>query len=199
VARIRVGDIEIDGDRVRIGGQEMGAPRPVAPPPAADAPPFPFPGSPRALGIAGAVVALAGLGLTLRPGAPPGIAGFVLGGGALIPFGVGLLVLAVLKRRALAQQAAQLRIAAERRLEPVLAQVRQALAGEGRDHTFEWIVARTRALEADVARALGLLRDRRQVLEELDTDTGDFYYVLAAPEPPAGGSLDDRLRALEKR
>lgn len=210
MARLRVGDIEIDGSNVTIGGvPQIPAAAPAKPgvaiaktattalakppaPPAADGldglASFPIGhrlliGGGGGLAIAAAAVVSATQAVTAAP---------------LLVSGVGAVVVGLLKRRALRRRnAARARAEAEElggyatRLRPLLGEAKH-------EQTVEWIAERAGLPEATVVRTLVFMRDRDEIVEELNTETGEWYYgaPLALPAPPRG--LDERLAALEQ-
>ena len=211
MAKIRVGDIEIDGSQISIGGRQVtaqssthivitNAPAPVAqtPPHAlATTPPAPkndlakLPGRP-------ALWVLAGLSLfafsTLF---------------ATIPYfmylGLGLSVMGVMKNRALREEARQLTQQAQQRqlqleaaLAPTLEKLRRALADATATLTVEQLGQRVRLPQPELLRGLVCLRDQGEVTEDLDTESGEWVYSLVRRQLPPQ-DLDARLAALEEQ
>ena len=188
-----MGDIEIDGNNVRIGGAptaavprsmvgEVGLRHRTAPPPGGIFQVLrKLPISPRTLGAAG--LSMAGLGasgllLTVEALAP---IAFLTRGIVLIPMGVGVAVLGALKRGAgrtpLSPSVERADIATEDNVRTLT----RLLATHDRTHTVEWIISRLGWHHDDVVRALAWLRDRDELAEELDPDSGQFYYVATRP------------------
>jgi hypothetical protein len=226
VARLRVGDIEIDGNQVRIGGREMTPAQP------ADKAPV-HPGSTALVRSSGtALASRQSTSLAPKPETPQtlarlpgsdglwmggglalavlGLCAFVLGGsfdivsyffhgGILIPMGLGLAYMGYLKRvghRTL-QAEAQARDDAE--LGEPMQRIRGLLeAPPEREPTIEKVAARLGLPEATVVRALVRLRDRGEVKEELGLDTGEWFYVLVPPGEEGPRDLDARLAKLER-
>ncbi|MGM0577942.1 MAG: hypothetical protein ACQEXJ_19605 [Myxococcota bacterium] len=209
MARLRVGDIEIDGDRVTIHGDQgasAGSPavphRSVRDAPSDGASLAAIPGSPRVLTVAGASVALLGVVWMVLTPESSGLFRYVLSGGALTFFGLGAAVLGVAKHLTRRRLAAELDRAERRRLEPVRARLRHELGDEATVNTVEHLVARTGFSEADIVRALRWMREAGDVREELNLDTGEWYYVLGdegAADSLRVGDLDERAMALEER
>jgi hypothetical protein len=231
MARLRVGDIEIDGSSVSIGG----VPQIPAAPSAA-------PGTALAVtthagpGTAVAVVSRTGPGtaLTAAPkptalaSAPPAAEGLdalatfpighraLIGGGALLVVaalfllvalqavigaplvftGLGAMTLGVLKQRALARRAAASAEDEERELADHAARLRPLLLEAKPEQTVEWIVERSGLPEAVVVRTLVRMRDRDEIMEELNTETGDWYYGQPLALPAIPRALDERLAEL---
>lgn len=209
VARIRVGDIEIDGNNVSIGGvsipehspppavpqqQQQQALVPFAPPalPAvrADDPLIHFPVSTGGLYFGGIMVLLVAVVCALAQ--VPGL--------FLAPIGVGLMVVATMKRRALELAAAGRAREGERELAEHGKAITGQLRGHGSEQTVEWLMERTKLPESTIVRTLASLRARGEITEELDTDTGNWFYTATARAlaPPAR-DLDARLAALQSR
>ena len=230
MARLRVGDIEIDGTSVTIGGVPQ-------------APVDPRGGvsvsiTTTSTTVGGATVdrrapstALATqrpTALATQPAAPgpTGIEGLadlpvgdavLFGGGTLLVAiavalmaatasgamtwaifpGLGAIVIGVLRRRALILRAARHRRERERELGGHADALRALLADSNQDQTIEWIVTRSGLPEPTVVRTLAFMRARQEVSEDLNVDTGEWYYV-ANRALPALRDLDDRLAAIEQ-
>lgn len=208
--RIRLGDIEIDGNVVRIGGvPQVPGPHALivqtssldtsAPPP--EASPLPslkaLPVSGQFLLRAGALVLLGGIAaLAVFP--PASFLSLLLHLLPL-PFGAGLLGLGVIKR---AEERRELR-AAQRRdeaeLAPHIGRVRGALSEPKPEQTVEWLAAKLRLPEATVVRVLDRLRKRGEIEEELNIDNGEWYYFSRRELAAGRGDLESRMAELNKR
>lgn len=209
VATLKVGDIEIDGGHVRIGpsgahvthGSPFLTPSPTyyrgqisrpAPLPQANYTLLKaIPLAPGFIVIAGCIVSALGIIGTVvgRPlGNPIDI---FLHGTFLIPIGVGLALVGILK--AIHQDSlGQIDAAnADEVTEEWIAELGEVLRDEDRSHTVEWIQNKLGWNQADVVRTLAWLRERGELREEIDVDTEHYYYV-ASPRPR---DLDARLRA----
>jgi hypothetical protein len=95
---------------------------------------------------------------------------------ALIPLGIGVAVLGALKYgagRTLSSTVERADIASDDDVRTLT----RLLGAHDRTHTVEWIIARLGWHHDDVVRALAWLRDRDELAEELDSDSGQFYYV----------------------
>jgi hypothetical protein len=213
MAKIQVGDIEIDGSQITIGGRQVtgqssthvaitNAPAPVTPAPTnalATTPPAPTPRN----------------DLVKLPGRP---ALWVLAGASLfvsatlfvtIPYllylGLGLSVIGVLKNRALREEAHQLRQLEQRKqlqleaaLTPTLEKLRRALGEATSTLTIEQLAQRVRLPQPELLRGLVCLRDRAEITEDLDTESGEWVYSLVRRHLPAQ-DLDTRLNALQEQ
>jgi hypothetical protein len=238
MSRLRVGDIEIDGSNITIGGVPQT--------------PAPKPGSGAAVaGVAGVTVTTTGAPgtivtsggttttaptsaalVTRTPGAlaqrsPEGLdalASFPIGHRLLVGAGSGLAVAAaallatteaiaavpmlfsgiggvvvgILKRRALRRREAARARDEEREYGEHAARLRALLAEARPEQTVEWIIEKSGLPEATVVRTLAFMRDRHEVTEELNTETGEWYYGATLALPPASRHLDERLAALEQ-
>lgn len=250
MARLRVGDIEIDGANISIGGVPQ---VPVTAPPAggaaADGTPMETtttvashrgatvvtthsrPAAPTALARApSTALARTAPGTALardvdRPGGDglDGLAalpvserllvggGLALaaGGAAILAFtvlafammmvlsGAGAVTLGLLKGHAVRRRAARQAAAAEREL-AVHADALRPLLGEARpEQTVEWIAAKAALPAPTVVRALAFMRDRGEVVEELCTDSGEWYYGLVPALPGPALALDERLALID--
>ncbi len=234
MARLRVGDVEIDGSNITIGGVPQitttvtrpaggGGPQVVVttttPATASTAivttapavlavPPRPTPPASSASstsgldGLAAIPVserALVGGGAALAIGA--GVALGLTGAGGLVPLlftGVGAIVLGVMKRWAVNRRTAARARGRDRELSLHADRLRPLLVGASTDQTVEWLVEKSGLPEASVVRTLALMRARHEVSEELNVDTGEWYYSSASALPVLPRDLDDRLAALEQ-
>jgi len=237
MARLRVGDIEIDGSNVTIGGVPQI-------PTASGGSPGAAPGTALVVasragpGTAVTVTHRAGAQTALVPsskttalaGSPPAAEGLdalatfpighpaLIGGGAVLAVaalillvslqavigaplvftGLGAMTIGVLKRRALARRAAASTEAQERELTEHAARLRPLLGEAKPEQTVEWIVERSGLPEAAVVRTLVFMRDRDEIMEELNTETGDWYYGQPLALPAIPRALDERLAELDQ-
>jgi hypothetical protein len=120
--------------------------------------------------------------------------GALVRGGALVPLGLAVMGLAAIKR--FLARRSDLRHAASLRglPHPYLQVMRTRLAAptHGRA-TVESLMRSTGWTEAEVVHTLALLRDGGEASEELDLETGEFYYI--AQRPPSR-DLSSRLGEL---
>jgi len=213
MARLRVGDIEIDGSNITIGGVPQIPTTPTAGPSTAivvttktgttaltpQSPPrspegldalATIPIGHRLLMVGGgglAVAAAVVLAATLAVAAVP-----------LLFTGIGAVIVGLLKWRALGRQAAARTQAQEQELDGYAARLRPLLREANPEQTIEWITQRSGLPEAAVVRTLAFMRDRREIEEELNTETGEWYYSTPLALPAASLHLDERLAALEQ-
>jgi len=118
--------------------------------------------------------------------------GALLHGGFLAPVGFGLVVLGAAKHFA-GRPAVRHQAALGVDPEPYVARLGTLLALPRPQQTIEWISRQTGWTEETVVHALALLRERGQVQEELDLETGEFYYVHTPLPSPGPRDLDTRL------
>lgn len=133
------------------------------------------------LGVVGlSMLGLGVSGLLLRVDALAPVA-FLTRGIVLTPVGIGLAVLGVLKwsagRTLQSPSVERADIATEDSVRTLI----RLLTAHDRTHTVEWIISRLGWHHDDVVRALAWLRDRGELAEELDPDSGHFYYVATTP------------------
>jgi hypothetical protein len=203
MARLQVGDIAIDGSDIRIGGAKPGSPDGGDTTQSVedlrsgiqflDRVPF----SGRFLIACGVVVAIAGTIINVALGAWNNPIGALMGGGVLAPLGIGIAVLGAAGEYLRRRPHLRHRAALVGDPQTYLATLRQLLAHSRPDQTVPWIVHRTGWSEGTVVHALALLRSSGELLEELDLDTGEFYYVVPTnPFTLAPADLDTRLGTL---
>ncbi len=206
MAELKVGDIEIRGTSVRIGGSltppEAGRVRPTGvaagPPAATSLPPRlaleaslrKIPGSPTLLGVgAGVMAAVGAIGIGTGGLASPVL--FVLHGAFLLPAGLALAVVGAGKRWARRTDAFDTAIAGEQ-AEARFDVLSRLIARTDPAHTVAGIASRLGWSEAEVVEALAWLRERGVVLEDFDPIRREFFYT-ASPQPR---DLDARIRHL---
>ena len=196
MSRIRVGDITIDEGSVQIGGAEPGRPAAAAVRPAPS--PLPslvrrIPVPPLVLAGAGAAMLAAGTAVNVLVGVFSDPLTALARGGILAPLGFGMLVLAglttVLRRR----PAAELVSALGGDVDGHVARLRPLLDAVPAACTVAALATRAGWPEPTVVRVLALMRERGEVSEELDLDTGQFYYTTRTLPPR---DLQSRLATL---
>mgnify|MGYP001328446391 CR=1 FL=1 len=174
MARLRVGDIQIDGADVTVRPAPHSTPAVTGGAPAAAQ--WLAKVSRRMLAYSGLAAIAVGSSLLvlLWPGPDP--LGFVLRGGIVVLGGLGLVALAalqpLLKGAVQAEQRARYAEARER--------IRPLVAQRAAHQTVEWLSAHARLTEPEVVGALLTLRADGELVEELDLETGQFYYALAS-------------------
>lgn len=201
MSRLRVGNVTIDGRNVTIddpspvhaaGSQASGLRQ------SGNAAAFRLlhrvPVPPSVLVGAGGVLTAAGTIANILLRAMDDPFGALVQGGFLAPVGAGLLAAGIAKaylaRRPDLRHAASLGPDSARYVDELSALLRRPDVGQ----TVPWIVQRSGWPEDRVLRTLALMRSRGLVVEDLDTDTGEFFYFV---EPsPAPRSLDTRLGEL---
>jgi len=198
MAKLRVGEIEIENGSVRIGGREMTRTtgscaaaalttrRPHGVLSALRSLPVP----PRVLGWLGALFALAGFAIAVWSGAWQNPIGALLRGGFLIPIGVGVMGAAILKQMLERGDFPVDSIALGDEANEMFRAIKPLLAKPLRHQTVEWLAQRTSMPSDVVVRLLGGLRHSGELEEELDTDTGHYYYYLVQHD---SRDLDARL------
>jgi len=217
MASLKIGDIEIDGSRVSIDGRPMtgGEPSPggqlvrrepeplvaAARAPIGDslAPLGELPFRPRTWITAGVAVAACGV-LALVLHGSLDVVTYVFGGGLLVSIGGALAGLGVLKRLA-KRRAKERRIREEDAVvAPVVERLRALLREANAEQSVAWIARQTALAEPIVVRALARLRESGELREELNEQTGDWYYVHVPgePPPPRARDLDSRLDEIQR-
>jgi hypothetical protein len=197
MAKLQVGDITIDGRNVTIGPQ-VPIPAPARPPPDGASVAHAVslldrvPLSTGALLSIGGILAVVGTVVNVMLAAWNDPLGALMHGGILAPLGAGVVVAGVAKawirHRPRIRHAAALGGEAE----PYLLTLRRILVGPDTRHTIAWIAGQTGWADESIVHALALLRDRGELLEELDLERGEFYYQAVQPSP-APRSLDVRV------
>lgn len=199
MARLKVGDIEIDGTNVTIGGQRMGVSPPVAPTPmpSRDAPSGPAASADPSTGLHELPLSSGGLVIA-------GIAALIAGaawmavngpwGAFLLPIGLGLTALGLLKHWAdrRAKEERERRAAVE--LAPTVSELRRWLSEPDQSHTVEWLVSRSGLSERQVVQGLAELQRKGELMEDLSDASGEwFYYSVSVPR-----TLGARLKESER-
>jgi hypothetical protein len=208
-----VGDIEIDGHRVRIGAtsdarvlthsvpgarslsyesQPVG-PAPLPQPNYAFLRAIPFSGG--FIVLAGCITAAVGILGAVLTWPPDDITDYVLHGSFLIPLGLGVALIGWLKA---VHRDSLNRIdpgSADETTEEYIAELGALLRHEDPSHTVEWVQRELGWKPVDVVTTLAWLRERGELREEIDIDSGHYYYV--ATTPPAR-DLDARLRSTHR-
>lgn len=149
--------------------------------------------------IGGAAAAIGGTLLAIS-GMPRSLAEYLVGGGFLLSSGAGMLVLAgaVVHQRRRATALARER--EDNALVQLAERVRAAIVKANPENTLERISEQVGAAPRLTALALARLRKRGQLQEDLNTTSGDWYYVAVSPDAKlTGKNLDDALRELEGR
>ncbi len=208
MAKLRVGDIEIDGSNVRIHrtGDSPGVTaisQTPSPPVAQTAPTqrglADIPGAASTYMAVGGLLAGLGVALITLLGVS-GASDFLLHGGVLLPGGLGLFLLGVLLSRSRATKAQE--DAAKQRQTAV--EFAETIMGELSDPdervSIEELTKRIPLTETELLRGMQHLIDQKLLQEDLDLDTGDWSYRRAeTAEPEPSGSVAERLSALEDK
>lgn len=213
MSRLRVGDIVIDGTDVSIGGvtmtgraQALSAPQPRSSRPSSH-PVLPGPIArlvanlrPRHLTMFGGGLAAVGAALLVLGPAVDGVLAFVFGGGLFLTAGGGAAAAGLLLTWSARERATEALRSEEAALAAGVARLRSILRGAGADQTYERLVKRSGLSESMVVRSLRALRDSGELIEDLNTETGDFFYALQPVERPvvAPRNLEDRIGELER-
>lgn len=214
MAKLKVGDIVIEDGNISFGGQSS-TPAPPSQPARAPAPVPPrksqlleniaqMPFKVRPFVTTGSITFLLGLALllavswsNLNAGPSGGLSLYFLLvalplvsiGGALFGFGMVKHLLS----RPQAQAAAM--TVDEQLFQARMAKLRPHLADASETNTVENLVKRSGMTERALVETLFLMKERKIVEEELNFDSGDWYYVLS----DRAGSDERRPLALEER
>ncbi len=121
-------------------------------------------------------------------------------GGFAIPIGLGATAIGIAKRHVAISRANVQKGHAEAAIAQDAAKVRLLIAQARSHQTVPWIAGQSQLSEAATIRALAWLRDRKALVEELDVETGEWFYCASSPnqELGTGSDLDARLEALRK-
>lgn len=204
MAKLRVGDIQIDDDQIQIGGQHVAGgstavrseTRPFARSAASLAWIKSLPIPARWIGWSGAALSVLGFWLGSQAFDWDRPFQALASGGILVPIGAALIALGMAKRL-VDQDAIDIdSIALGEDVEPLLRQLRETIPSADSHQTLEWIQRRTGLPESTVVKLLSILRDRGELFEELDPDNAEFYYRAIRPDPQ---DLDARLATINKR
>ena len=208
MSQLRVGDIEIDGSRVTISPRSAEVSAFGHRQPGQDASSVPVPTSARApldplealdqLLIPAKWTARAGLaslalgvgGLLWSP--PSDVFTFLFHGGAFVSLGLGLVVVGRLQRVRLKQREADAARSELTALAPVIERLSSLLVEPDPSHTFEWIRDETRLPSDLLVKALAIMRDRKDLVEEYSDVTAAWHYFSS----PHTLNLESRLRTL---
>lgn len=197
MAKLRLGEIELDDGRPAVGS--------FAPPAASNArgvspksaiqffSALPLRGA-WLIGI-GLMLVLGGLTFLLASDGQLDVFKYVFRGGIFIPPGVGLIAVGLIKNRIDAAHQQRLRDAEGARVALVAERVRTLLLAPGVHQTAEWVAEEAHLSRAEAIRALFWLRERGELMEDLDASTGAFHY-WAKPSFPK--SLDRLSKELER-
>ncbi|HET7501725.1 MAG TPA: hypothetical protein VFK02_11995 [Kofleriaceae bacterium] len=204
--QIRIGDIEIDGQVVRIGADRaapqslvpmMPASHLLAPTAAATGSLNTLPVRARTMIAIGAAGLVGGaVGFALAP--PASLLALVL---HVVPlmFGSGALGLGLVKRIEERRARRAARLADETEMLAHVERVRSALRESNPSQTVEWIASTLGLSEPTVVRTLSWLRKRGEVEEELNLDNGEWYYFASSRSEALRGDLESRMAALESK
>ncbi len=191
---IRVGDVSVKGSQIRIGGNDplsaMSGVR-VSPPPEVGLAFLQWiPLSTPTYLVLGTAIALFGVGAVLvHGGFPESALEFLRDGAILIPVGIGTVVLGVMRHYGLPIRGTP---APDPSTREAVAAVSALIARSHSFQTVDWIRAQLGWSEGDVVRALGWLRRRGELVEDVDVETGDYYYAfLKAPRDLTSRIRDD--------
>jgi hypothetical protein len=209
MAKLRVGDIEIDGSNVRIGGelltggesivrQTPGTPTPR--PTNVPNPVLPI-ASPFLIG-GGIALMIGGVALYVLSGSWS-LSAFLFRGGLLASFGAGVTTLGVLKQIGLRQRRAAEARSGRERLQHDIETIARSLSAAHMSNTLERIGQRTGLAPRRVVEVLAAMREVGRIKEDLNVDTGEWYYTLPPPEPKnlegdISKSLDEHLRDMKE-
>ncbi len=200
MSRLRVGNISIDGRNVAIDDplapaagvttRGLGQPGNVSVIRLFDRIPF---GPPVLIG-AGGVLTAAGTVINVVQGVLENPVAAFLHGGVLAPLGAGLLAVGVAK--AYLARRPELRYAASlgSEADAYIADLRVLLGRRDTRQTIGWITERSGWPEARVLCVLALMRSRDMITEDLDPQTGEFFYFTESLPVPR--DLDTRLGEL---
>lgn len=202
MSRIRVGGIDVDGSSIHIGEQRMAGPGESAPrrlrpnsDALASAAGLRLPLSPRRLVLFGAGVAVLGATLALVGAVtwapwPWLVLGIPLCASGLSSTGFGLLVERARgeRERLHEAQVAELVSAWRPRLLPLLQE-------PSPEKTFEWLQSRLEIEELALTRVLDALIRRGEILETIDSTSGNWHYFAVQ----SSKSIGSRLRELTRR
>lgn len=203
MSKLRVGDILIEDDGIRIAGQaytrvptttpRQGSKGGASVGALAALRHFPVPA--HILGWLGAGVSIIGFTLAVWGTAWEHPISALLRGGFLVPVGAGLIAAAVLKRLLEKNAISINRLALDEQGEPVADRVRKLLTRPDQNQTVEWLQERTGWPESTLVRVLAVLRERGELAEELNEDSGDFYYYTVRR---VSRDLDSRLDEINR-
>src|SRR5262249_32653439 len=139
---------------------------------------------------AGGTLAATGLAALIFSGTPADVVAYLLNGGVFISVGAGLGVVGGLQHWLNLRQAAGRAEQEEAELLPCIERLRRVLAERAPEQTVERLAEQLGLPEATVVRALVAMRRRGEIDEELNTQTGEWYYCLSPQPRLQGGHLD---------
>jgi hypothetical protein len=147
----------------------------------------------RSIVTAGAGIAVLGAVAPLVLGATSTVLSWLAHGGFLLPAGASTAMVGLLKAYLDGRAAAMKRAAVDNAAFEDGRSIQALLRPDGTHQTVEWIAAQTRLPEARVVAALLQLRDLGELEEELDVESGEWFY-RPVPTSAASLTLDERAK-----
>jgi hypothetical protein len=198
MAKLRVGEVEIDGRNVTIHSTKpdsgrLGARR-HTPDPGMVRVLRGLPVPVRTLAWLGAFGIAAGIGLVAASLTWEAMAGWLLPAGALMSVGAGSAAVALAKHLIARNPEWEHRAALGPEIDRYLIRLISLLNSENRRQSVPWIVSQTGWPEETVVHALAVLVGRGRVSEIQTPGTGAFYYVTTSAF--LAHDLDSRVRNL---
>jgi hypothetical protein len=195
VGKLQVGDVEIDGRMIRIRGSADDLASAERRPPA-DPDPLRVLKvlgiTPRAVFSAGGALIGIGVAVFCLTSGPLDVLAMITRGGVLISSGLGLAGYGLFAMRLASSCASEERRARQVIDGPYAETVSKLIQKPDPRQTLEWIEAQSGLSPSQVVRGLALLRERGDLMEDLDTVTDSFWYWAT----PRSQSLDTRLKML---
>jgi hypothetical protein len=145
------------------------------------------------LGWFGAIVLMIGFVISLWNTAWADPLGALVRGGFMVPVGAGIMAAAVMNRLLETGRTSVNRVALGQNGRQMGECLHRLIRRPSQTQTLEWIQGATGWDEALLLRLLAELRDSGELVEELDHDTGHFYYYMI---DRATLNLDSRLENL---
>jgi hypothetical protein len=142
--------------------------------------------------MTGAATMVVGVAWTLMTHGPLGLDTYLTRGLFLIPIGAACCIAGALKRYATETGTALTTRRSDALTEASIERLRTLLTQPDATLTIEWIARALAWPSDDVVRTLGWLKARDELVEELDTSSGQYFYVAVSPPT----NLDARLRHL---
>lgn len=205
MSKVKVGDIVIEGGKISIGGKvviEQGGASPSPPPMPLSVPEetenstlafierLPLGSRPLiGIGIGVALLGLLGSFLPADPFLP------FIGRIPLFVMGLGTVAIGVVKRRLVTEG----KRSPEKLLQARITRLKPILAERSPENTIERIVSRVRMTEEAVVETLIEMQKRGMIEEELNLDTGEWYYVFSDAWDEAKLERKKRVMTLEER